>query len=247
MDEISFYYNSLRRRKILVMKKVFTVVFALVLCAALLVPVSAANWTNNTFTSGMDVEPDWYADAEVLELEDFFEEGATNARCGDYYVFLKNDGKGDFSVQFDVKEDGLYDIGITLMAWAKSVLRTTNVRIDDSDWVYIAFDYEDENKQLPQYLTGLQIELKKGTHTFTMSLASDFDDSTVKSLYFDNFFYAKAADPVETVAEVVETPETVAETSVDVVTNAPKTFDVGIIAAVGAIVSAAGYAVAKKH
>lgn len=231
------------------MKKLFAAVFALVLCAALLVPVSAVNWKNNTFTSGIDEEPDWYASAEIVEFEDTYEEGATNARAGGYYVYLKNDGKGDFSVPFEVKEDGLYDIGITLMAWAKSVPRSTNVRIDDSDWVYVMFDYEDENKELPQYLTGLQIELKKGTHTFTLSLAPDFDDSAVKSLYFDNFFFKKAADPVpETTAETVAAPETVADTAeTTVVTPAPKTFDMGIIAAVAAIVSAAGYVVAKKH
>lgn len=231
------------------MKKLFAAVFALVLCAALLVPVSAVNWKNNTFTSGLDEEPDWYASAEIVEFEDTYEEGTTNARAGGYYVYLKNDGKGDFTVPFEVKEDGLYDIGITLMAWAKSVPRSTNVRIDDSDWVYVMFDYEDENKELPQYLTGLQIELKKGTHTFTLSLAPDFDDSAVKSLYFDNFFFKKAADPVpETTVETVAAPETVADTAeTTVVTPAPKTFDMGIIAAVAAIVSAAGYVVAKKH
>lgn len=231
------------------MKKLFAAVFALVLCAALLVPVSAVNWKNNTFTSGLDEEPDWYASAEIVEFEDTYEEGATNARAGGYYVYLKNDGKGDFTVPFEVKEDGLYDIGITLMAWAKSVPRSTNVRIDDSDWVYVMFDYEDENKELPQYLTGLQIELKKGTHNLTLSLASDFDDSTVKSLYFDNFFFKKAADPVpETTMETEAAPETIADTAeTTVVTPAPKTFDMGIIAAVAAIVSAAGYVVAKKH
>ena len=231
------------------MKKLFAAVFALVLCAALLVPVSAVNWKNNTFTSGLDEEPDWYASAEIVEFEDTYEEGTTNTRAGGYYVYLKNDGKGDFTVPFEVKEDGLYDIGITLMAWAKSVPRSTNVRIDDSDWVYVMFDYEDENKELPQYLTGLQIELKKGTHTFTLSLAPDFDDSAVKSLYFDNFFFKKAADPVpETTVETVAAPETVADTAeTTVVTPAPKTFDMGIIAAVAAIVSAAGYVVAKKH
>lgn len=231
------------------MKKLFAAVFALVLCAALLVPVSAVNWKNNTFTSGLDEEPDWYASAEIVEFEDTYEEGATNARAGGYYVYLKNDGKGDFTVPFEVKEDGLYDIGITLMAWAKSVPRSTNVRIDDSDWVYVMFDYEDENKELPQYLTGLQIELKKGTHNLTLSLAPDFDDSAVKSLYFDNFFFKKAADPVpETTVETVAAPETVADTTeTTVVTPAPKTFDMGIIAAVAAIVSAAGYVVAKKH
>lgn len=230
------------------MKKLLAAACAFVLCAAMLVPVSAANWTTNTFTSAYDEEPAWLADAEVVEFEDTWEEGVTNARCGDYYVYLKNDGKGDYSVQFDVKEDGLYDIGIELMPVGQSVPRTTNVRIDDSDWVYFNYEYTSETEGAKQYITGLQIELTKGTHTITLSLASDFDDSTVKSLFFDNFFYKKAADlapeteaPVEeTVAETVAVEEPVVET-------APKTFDMGIIAAVAAIVSAAGYAVAKKH
>ena len=49
---------------------------------------------------------------------------------------------------------------------------------------------------------------------------------------------------VETEPEVVET---VAEDTADATTEAPKTFDAGIIAAVAAIVSAAGYAISKKH
>lgn len=64
------------------MKKLFAAALALVLCAALLVPISAANWKVNTFTSAIDEEPDWCADAEVVEFEDFFEEGTTNARSG---------------------------------------------------------------------------------------------------------------------------------------------------------------------
>lgn len=49
---------------------------------------------------------------------------------------------------------------------------------------------------------------------------------------------------VETEPEVVET---VADAAADTTTEAPKTFDAGIIAAVAAIVSAAGYAISKKH
>ena len=47
--------------------------------------------------------------------------------------------------------------------------------------------------------------------------------------------------PVETDAELVDAAA--AETTV----AAPQTFDAAIIAAVAAIVSAAGYAVSKKH
>ena len=229
------------------MKKILSVLFAVVLCTALLIPVSAAAWKSNTFTSVYDEEPAWLADAEVVELEDFFTEGATNARCGDYYVYLKNDGKGDFTIEFEVKEDGTYDIGFTLMPVGQSVPRSTNVRIDDAEWVYMNFQYTDETEGKVQYITGLQIDLTKGKHTLTLSLASDFDDSTVKSLFYDNFFYKKAAD-LAPETEVVETvAETAAEAVAETVTAAPQTFDMGIVAAIAAIVSAAGYAVAKKH
>ena len=231
------------------MKKILSVLVAVVLCTALLIPVSAAAWKSNTFTSVYDEEPAWLADAEVVEFEDTYEEGATNARAGGYYVYLKNDGKGDFTIEFEVKENGTYDIGFTLMPVGQSVPRSTNVRIDDAEWVYMNFQYTDETEGKVQYITGLQIDLTKGKHTLTLSLASDYDDSTVKSLFYDNFFYKKAADPVpETEAVVVETAaETAAETVAETVTAAPQTFDMGIIAAVAAIVSAAGYAVAKKH
>ncbi len=54
-------------------------------------------------------------------------------------------------------------------------------------------------------------------------------------------------EEAETVAETV-VEETVAEETVEtVVESAPQTFDMGIIAAAAAVVSLAGYAVAKKH
>lgn len=62
----------------------------------------------------------------------------------------------------------------------------------------------------------------------------------------DNFAVITLGDQivVETEPEVVET---VAEAAAETTTEAPKTFDAGIIAAVAAIVSAAGYAISKKH
>ena len=56
--------------------------------------------------------------------------------------------------------------------------------------------------------------------------------------------------PVETEAEVVETEPEVVETEAPAVeeeVEAPQTFDFGVIAAVAAIVSAAGYAISKKR
>ena len=62
----------------------------------------------------------------------------------------------------------------------------------------------------------------------------------------DNYAKVTLGDQivVETEPEVVET---VADTAAAETTEAPKTFDAGIIAAVAAIVSAAGYAISKKH
>ncbi|MBR4073954.1 MAG: hypothetical protein IKK22_00890, partial [Firmicutes bacterium] len=48
-------------------------------------------------------------------------------------------------------------------------------------------------------------------------------------------------------APVVETEAEVVEEVVEAPAAAPQTFDAGVIAAVAAIVSAAGYAIAKKH
>ena len=120
------------------------------------------------------------------------------------------------------------------MAWSKSVLRSTNVKIDDSEWIYIGYDYNDEDQYSEQYWTGLTMNLTKGTHTCTLSLAPDFDNTNVKSLYFCDLLvgYAGEAAAVEAVAETeapeteTEAPETEAETTApetEAETEAPET------------------------
>ena len=153
------------------------------------------NWVSSSFTSSFD-DPDWHASAEDIEFEDSYVADATNCLMNDgsYYVFLKNFGKGDYSVEFEAKEDGLYEIGICLMAWQKSVPRATNVKVDDSDWVRLEFDYNDEDKQLEQFITGLTINLTKGTHKLTLGLPEGHDDTTLKTLYFDYFFTRKVGE-----------------------------------------------------
>ena len=58
---------------------------------------------------------------------------------------------------------------------------------------------------------------------------------------------AETEAPVETEAEVVETAAPETEAEVVEAPDAPQTFDFGVIAAVAAIVSAAGYAISKKR
>ena len=197
------------------MKKYLSIIMAAVLCVLLLVPVgAAAEWVSKDLVSQLDDFPEWVMDADEI-----------NAHIG-YgssfnYVYLKADDLGDFTVEFSVKEDGLYNIGFKLMAWSKSVLRSTNVKIDDSEWIYIGYDYNDEDQFSEQYWTGLTMNLTKGTHTCTLSLAPDFDNTNVKSLYFCDLLvgYAGEAAAVEATAETeapeteTEAPETEAETT----------------------------------
>ena len=222
------------------MKKYLSIIMAAVLCVLLLVPVgAAAEWVSKDLVSQLDDFPEWVMDADEIPFaEQYPGDGMTNAHIG-YgssfsYVYLKADDLGDFTVEFSVKEDGLYNIGFKLMAWSKSVLRSTNVKIDDSEWIYIGYDYNDEDQYSEQYWTGLTMNLTKGTHTCTLSLAPDFDNTNVKSLYFCDLLvgYAGEAAAVEAVAETeapeteTEAPETEAETTApetEAETTAPET------------------------
>ena len=263
------------------MKKYLSIIMATVLCVLLLVPVgAAAEWVSKDLVSQLDDFPEWVMDADEINFaEQYPGDGMTNAHIG-YgssfnYVYLKADDLGDFTVEFSVKEDGLYNIGFKLMAWSKSVLRSTNVKIDDSEWIYIGYDYNDEDQYSEQYWTGLTMNLTKGTHTCTLSLAPDFDNTNVKSLYFCDLLvgYAGEAAAVEAVAETeapeteapeTEAPETEAETAAETetvaepaeaaeetvtteVTTAPQTFDIAVVAGIAAVVSLAGFAASKKH
>ena len=227
------------------MKKYLSIIMAALLCVLLLVPVgAAAEWVSKDLVSQLDDFPEWVMDADEIPFaEQYPGDGMTNAHIG-YgssfnYVYLKADDLGDFTVEFSVKEDGLYNIGFKLMAWSKSVLRSTNVKIDDSEWIYIGYDYNDEDQYSEQYWTGLTMNLTKGTHTCTLSLAPDFDNTNVKSLYFCDLLvgYAGEAAAVEAVAETeapeteteapeTEAPETEAETTApetEAETTAPET------------------------
>ena len=211
------------------MKKYLSIIMAAVLCVLLLVPVgAAAEWVSKDLVSQLDDFPEWVMDADEINFaEQYPGDGKTNAHIG-YgssfnYVYLKADDLGDFTVEFSVKEDGLYNIGFKLMAWSKSVLRSTNVKIDDSEWIYIGYDYNDEDQFSEQYWTGLTMNLTKGTHTCTLSLAPDFDNTNVKSLYFCDLLvgYAGEAAAVEATAET-EAPETETEAP-ETETEAPET------------------------
>lgn len=191
------------------MKNLLKIFFAVLLVSLLALSVGAAEWITKDVTSAMDEAPNWYNEDDAVELE-IWDMGDTNANSsttgtasGSGYVFLKAKGLGNFDVPFDIEESGTYNIGFVLMAWCKSVPRSTTFSIDGSEAIYVCYDYADEDQYSEQFLTGPTMYLEKGEHTLTLALGDDFDDTTVKSLYFDKFIYTLAADApsAETVTE----------------------------------------------
>lgn len=242
------------------MKRTLLCVLSVLIALTLALPASALTWTSDVISNAFDELPAEYANATDVALADFWVEGATNARSGEAigqlndfrYVYLKADGLGDFTVPFTVAEDGVYLFAFRIMGWTASVLRSTNVKIDDSSNVYIAYDYTEENQYHNHYWYGISAELTAGEHTMTLSLADDFDDSNVKSLYFADFLYVystpipEAAAP-ETEAPAAETEAPAAETEA-ATPAAPQTAD--LAAASAAAFAAAAVviiAVSKKR
>ena len=87
------------------------------------------------------------------------------------------------------------------------------------------------------------MELTKGTHEIAVTTSEDFNrDSNfgpvVKSVNAD-YIEINLVKEIVIAAEVTET--------VEEITTAPQTFDMGILTAAAAIVSAAGYMIAKKR
>ena len=89
----------------------------------------------------------------------------------------------------------------------------------------------------------LNVELTKGTHEIAVTTSEDFN----RDANFGPVGKSVNADYIEInlVKEIVVAAE-VTET-VEEVTAAPQTFDMGILAAAAAVVSAAGYMISKKR
>ncbi len=118
------------------------------------------------------------------------------------------------------------------------MLRATNVSIDDGPSLRIEYDYEDADQYHNHYAYGLSAILDAGEHTMTFTLPDDFDDTNVKTLYFDSFFYVSEPLPAE------DAPVDVAE---DGAASAPQTADPIIITVAVAAVSGACAVVFKKR
>ncbi len=224
------------------MKKFLALALVAVLAFCSVLPAFAAE---KKLSNQFDKLPSNFKNPTTIQLSKVWKDGASNAmhntREGFDYIYLKNKGLGNFVVEFEVKEAGIYEFGFMLMGYKKGVPRTTNVQIDGKGDVYrMEFDYADANDLKKHYFYGIKQELSAGKHTVVFSLTSDFDDSKVKSLYIQDFFYEKTGNiPAATTAATQKAPATSG--------SAAQTFDAGIVLAVVAAAAGAGVVVSRKR
>jgi hypothetical protein len=223
------------------MKKFLALALVVVLAFCSVLPAFAAE---KKMSNQFDKLPSNFKNPTTIKLSTLWKDGTTNAmqqtQPGFDYIYLKNLGKGNFVVEFEVKEAGIYEFGFMLMGWSKSVPRTTNVQIDGKGDTYrMEYDYADADKLKKHYFYGIKQELSAGKHKMELSLTADFDNSKVKSLYIQDFFYEKTGDiPAATTAATTKAPATKPAS--------PATFDAGIILAVVTAAAGAGVVVSKK-
>ncbi|MCI8388834.1 MAG: hypothetical protein HFE63_10285 [Clostridiales bacterium] len=177
------------------MKKLISIALVLMLAIFMTIPTFAAEKLDSCFKA----PPEQFKDATTIKLVDSWVDGATNARHNKNdnfdYVFLKEDGKGDFAVKFTVSEDAVYDFAFRLMGWSQGVPRATNVKLDDGAVYRMEATYEDANKEIDQYFYGITATLTAGEHTMTFSVPEDWDDTTIKSLYLCDILYVSSPIP----------------------------------------------------
>jgi len=220
------------------MKKLLALALVVLMAALTIAPISAAEMVNTEFENAFGKLPSEYEDGETIALGSLWADGKTNARHATAdkfdYIFLKNDGKGDFVIEFEAEEDGIYYFAFRLMGWTKSVLRATDVIIDGGERCRIAYDYAEADQYKDHYFYGVAAELEAGKHTVALSLTEDFDDKNVKTVYMTDMYYY--SEPI---------PEAPAEDAP--AATAPATFDAVTLAAAVLALSAAGVAVSKKR
>ncbi|MEA4833314.1 hypothetical protein SDC9_76361 [bioreactor metagenome] len=189
-------------------------------------------------------KPAGYESATSVECENFVDAAGNytgHQDQGPYdYVYLKKEADNPHAtIKFSVTEDGTYDFLVEIMAYTTAIPRTGLVQIDSGEKFYIGSTHGDRNL-ITEYYTGMSAELKAGDHTFTIYLADDFDNTTVKSLFFDKFNFVKKADaPKE---EPIEEPKE--EPKDD--TTAPSTGDNTVVFALTGIAALISVVVITK-
>ncbi len=213
--------------------RIFTVFCALALLFSLCALPASASSLDMSLVMSLD-PPDDYNDRKFYEFEYYddmasgyvgeISEGAVYYQ----YIYLKEeDYNPHFTVKFEIEDPGTYDFLIECMAYATDIPRTSILQIDDGELIYITSLHGDRHL-ITEYYTGWQVELEPGTHTMSVFLAEDFDNVTVKSLFFDCFSFINLTPPADQTETETEAPtdaptETVTAAPTDVPTDAPTT------------------------
>ncbi len=223
------------------MKKLLVVTLAIMMLISSMCLITSAaeepNRVEQTFT-----KPESFENVTYVEFESSTDNAGmrTGTQVGYDYIFLKKDVASPYAnVKFNVAEAGTYEFIIELMAWKGEIPRTSIVQVDNGAKYYIKSIYGDKNL-VTEYCVGIAAELSAGEHTMTVYLADDFDDTNVKSLYFDKFgFMIKGASTPTTEAPTTEAPVTTKAPT----TETPATGDNIIVPVVIAVAAVAAIVV----
>lgn len=133
----------------------------------------------------------------TIQVEDaaYVLNGASKSETGDAkIVYIKKSHKYPrVSVKFTAPADGTYDILVVTGCkdrTAAGACATGLVQIDNGQKYYVKSPCTAANGA-QEYFPGITVELKAGEHDIHFYLADDFNDSDVKSIYFDSFSFVK--------------------------------------------------------
>lgn len=216
------------------MKKLFVCLMAIV-CVLSTTVLAAGDITFR------DSEPDDLGEF-VLEVGPGEEE--MTEHTGDFANLTAGGGsfcnkmEGVARYEFTVEKDGIYSFVVEYVA-RDDKDRSIDVALDsvtNNQWVDLAESNDHRWAVIPYELTA-------GKHDFYIMAPTGFDDSVVKScdIYGWDLYLTE-----ELVEETVIETEAETAAAEETVVTAPQTWDAGIVAAVAAIVSAAGYTIGKK-
>ncbi len=194
-------------------------VLVMTLLAGLALPTAADGEKELTHVTEKPAE---FLDAEFVEFEDYDDAAGEYFNSIDLedgywfdYVYLKMEADLPFlTVPFIVDTAGNYEFLIEIMAYETYIPRTALLQVDDGEKVYCRVQH-DEHHLVPEYFTGFTADLNAGIHSMTIYLGDDFDDVTVKSIFFDRFYFIRRGDAIG------ELPEVPTEVPTEAPTEAP--------------------------
>ncbi len=178
------------------MKRIISLIAVFTLLLTLAVPFFSVGADATVLTEVTSV-PEAFANCTPVEAETGYNASTpghkintNNAQVG-YYVSLGAGGTS-IAVPFTVPVAGTYDFLLVLPAFASgnTASRKGSFQIDNGEIVAHTVDFAGKN-DVDLYFTGLSAELSAGEHTLTLHAPADFDGNTVKSLYFNKFYFVK--------------------------------------------------------